>query len=91
MATAKERHEVGMARLMELGQLHLSGKPVRELAIRYGVSQVRVRQLLAKFHRLTTPEGVGKWARYPSENESESLMPLYDTLRYWAGYTHDTD
>lgn len=91
MATAKERHEISMTRLMELGQLHLSGKPVRELAIRYEISQVRVRQLLAKFHRLTTTEGIGKWARYPSENESESLMPLYDTLRYWAGYTHDAD
>jgi hypothetical protein len=85
MATAKERHEVGMARLMELGQLRLAGKSVRELASHYKISQVRVRQLLAKFHRITTPEGVGKWARYPSENESESLMPLYDSLRYWAG------
>lgn len=81
MATAREAHMRRMARLMEIGRMHMDGKTSKQIAEHYGVSKSYVYMLLKQFERYTTPNR-NKLSRYMRDEEAKELMHIKDWLEF---------
>ena len=82
MATAREAHMKRMARLMELGRMHLDGKTTHEIADYFKISHSNVYMLVKSFNWVTTPQGVRKLSRYMRDQESKELENIKDWLEF---------
>ena len=89
MATAREAHMRRMARLMEVGRMHLDGKTVKQIAEHYNFSPSYARMLVEQFERATTPQGVGKLSRYMADAEAKELEHIKDWLEFLAAVNID--
>ena len=96
MATAREAHMKSMARLMELGRMHLDGKTVKQIAEHYNFSPSYARLLVEQFECLTTAKNIGnmlkggtKMSRYMAKEEAKELEHIRDWLEFLAAVNID--
>lgn len=75
-----------MARLMEVGRMHMDGKTPKQIAEHYGLSVSYIYMLLGQFERYTTPQ-VSKLSRYMGDQECRELMHIKDWLEFLAKET----
>jgi hypothetical protein len=89
MATARELHMKRMARLMDLGRMHLDGKTVRQIAEHYGFSTSYARMLIHQFKLVCVPQYINNkhinpFSKYMRKEELKELAHIKDWLEFLA-------
>jgi len=78
-----------MARLMEIGRMHMDGKTPKQIAEHYKLSVSYIYMLLGSFERVTTPryinnKYVNPYSAYMRKEEMKELSHIKDWLEFLA-------